>query len=96
MLRNKSTRSTVLIDIAVPETENTKRQKYENLSFELKRIWNQERVSVVPIVLSFTGIVPGTLCNNLKELHLSPNLYITMPKTVILQTYHIVRRFLNT
>jgi hypothetical protein len=58
-------------------------------------MWKQDKVQVVPIVISAMGIIPKSLSQSLKRLNLQPNTYIQMQKMVILGTCSIVRNFLN-
>jgi hypothetical protein len=98
---NKKTKNTFLIDTAIPNTHNlaktvtVKQNKYQELANEIRDIWKQDAVQVVPIVISATGIIPKSLSQSLKRLNLHPNTYIQMQKVVILGTYSIVRNFLN-
>jgi hypothetical protein len=98
---NKTTKSTFLIDIAVPNTHNLaktitdKQNKYQELANEIIAMWKQNAVQVIPIVKSSTGVIPKSLSQSLKRLNLHPNTYIQMQKSVILGTCSIVRNFLN-
>lgn len=90
-----------MIDVAVPNTHNLehtineKRRKYQELSDEVKRMWNLEKVVTIPIVLSSTGIIPHKLHESLKTLNIKKNVYILIQKAVILNTTRIVRKFLS-
>ena len=63
----KKTKTTYLIDIAVPNTHNlakaiTERQrKYQELANELCAMWKQNTAQVVPIVISSAGVIPKSL-----------------------------------
>jgi len=98
---NKKTKTTYLIDIAVPNTHNlakaiTERQrKYQELANELCAMWKQNTAQVVPIVISSAGVIPKSLSQSLKRLNLHPNTYIQVQKSVILGTCSIVRDFLD-
>jgi hypothetical protein len=100
-LTNKKTKNTFLIDIAIPHTHNLaktvaeKQKKYQELGNEIRVMWKQDAVQVVPIVISATGITPKSLSQSLKRLNLHPNTYIQMQKVVSLGTCSIVRNFLN-
>jgi hypothetical protein len=100
-LTNKKTKNTFLIDIAIPNTHNLaktiteKQNKYQELANEIRDMWKQDAVQVVPIVISATGIIPKSLSQSLRRLNLHPNTYIQMQKVVTLGTYSIVRNFLN-
>jgi hypothetical protein len=64
---NKRTKNTFLIDIALPNTHNLaktiteKQNKYQELAKEVRDMWKQDAVQVVPIVISATGIIPKSL-----------------------------------
>jgi hypothetical protein len=83
---NKKTKNTFLIDIAVPNTHSlaktiTKKQnKCQELANEMRVVWKQDAVQVVPIVSSATGLIPKSLSQSLKRLNLHPNTYIQMQK----------------
>jgi hypothetical protein len=100
-LMNKKTKNTFLIDIAIPHTHNLaktiteKQKKYQELANEIRVMWKQDAVQVVPIVISATGIIPKSLSQSLKRLNLHPNAYIQMQKVVILGTCSTVTNFLN-
>jgi hypothetical protein len=98
---NKKTKTTYLIDTAVPNTHNLGKttteikSKYQELANEICAMWKQNTAQVVPIVISSTGVIPKSLSQSLKRLDLHPNTYIQMQKSVILGTCSIVRNFLN-
>ena len=98
---DKTKRITYLIDISVPLSDNIQKMiseklsKYSDLSIEINRLWKMEKTVVVPIVLSSTGVIPKQLHQALKVIELPSHLFITLQKAVILDTCHIVRRFLN-
>ncbi|GBP35030.1 hypothetical protein EVAR_75232_1 [Eumeta japonica] len=97
----KHTKTTYLIDITVPNTNNLKQkhtgriQKYILLAEENKQTWHQEHVRIILIIILSNGVIPETLKAALKTLQLPENTYITMQKSVVLDTCSIVRRFLN-
>lgn len=98
---NKQQKVTFLIDIAIPNTHNmnethtSKITKYLPLAEEERHMWGQERVTIVPVVLSSTGVVPNTLTDALGKLGISLDVIGLMQKAVILETCSIVRSFLN-
>jgi len=98
---NKKTKSTFLIDIAVPNTRNLantitdKQNKYQELAKEICAMWKQKAVQVIPIFISSTGVIPKSPSQSLTRLNLHPNTYIQLQKSVILGTCSIVRNFLN-
>jgi hypothetical protein len=62
---------------------------------EIRDMWKQDAVQVVPIVISATGIILKSLSQSLKRLNLHPHTYIQMQTVAILGTCSIVRNFLN-
>jgi hypothetical protein len=71
-----------------------KQEKYRELANEIRAMWKQNTVQVIPIVIS-TGVISKSLSQSLKRLNLHPNTYIQMQKSVILEMCSIVRNFLN-
>jgi hypothetical protein len=100
-LTDKVNKITYLIDIAVPNTHNLQKtiaekiHKYTDLKDEVTRIWHQEKVYIVPIILSTTGVIPKHLHHSLKLIDLKRNTYIQMQKAAILNTCRTVRKFLQ-
>jgi hypothetical protein len=78
-------------DIIVTDHVN----KYIELADEIRRIWNQKEVKMIPMLVSATGIVPKNLFNSLKDIGLSQSVYIELQKQAILGTCHIVRKFMS-
>lgn len=101
-LTNKLTKITYLIDISVPNTENIKKkhvekiQKYIPLAEEIKEMWHQTQVRIIPIIISSTGVIPRSLHTSLSELELPKFLYTNLQKSIIIDTCSIVRKFTNT
>ncbi|CAH2106131.1 unnamed protein product [Euphydryas editha] len=98
---DKTNKTGYLIDIAIPNTHNLqntiaeKLSKYTELKDEITRLWKLQKVTIVPIVLSTTGVIPKQLHQSIKTLNLPPNIYILIQKAVILNTCRIVRKFLH-
>ena len=98
---DKKLKKTNINDVAVPctgnlsKTKSTKISKYPNLRYEIRRIWKQDEVVIIPIVISATGVVPKTLEENIKKLPIQNYVIPEIQKAVILQTCHITRKFLN-
>jgi hypothetical protein len=89
-----------LIDIAIPNTPNLEKkyhekiQNYLPLAEEIKSIWKLNNVTIVPIIISATGVIPKSLYRSIATLHLDPDIYILLQKTVGINTTTIVQ-FLN-
>jgi len=101
ILINKKEKSAIIIDVAVPlshnikKTENEKRSKYDNLRWEIKRLWRLNEVVIYPVVISAEGIVSTNLKDIFKALDIPRNILVASQKAVLLQTCHIIRKFLN-
>ena len=89
-----------LIDVAVPwdsrveDKEREKKEKYQDLRLELRRLWDMP-VEIVPIVIGALGTIPKALRRNMDELEaeVPPGL---MQKSVLLETAHIIRRVMDS
>jgi hypothetical protein len=55
---------------------NTKINKYLELSVAMRNLWCLEKISILPLVISATGIVPQSLFKNLKILDLDNTLVV--------------------
>lgn len=101
-LIHKPTKTTYLIEISIPNSQNVKKkhtekiEKYIPLAEEIRQMWHQDIVKIIPIIVSSTGLIPKSLHDSLKGLELPPKLYIPIQKTVILHTCNITRQVLNT
>jgi hypothetical protein len=58
-------------------------------------LWCLEKISILPFIISATGIVPQSLFKNLKTLDLENTLVVEIQKGILLYSCHIVRKFLN-
>jgi hypothetical protein len=97
----KQQKQAFLLDIAVPnshnitQTYNTKINKYLELSVAMRNLWCLEKISILPLIISATGIVPQSLVKNLKIVDLDNTLVVEIQKGILLDSCHIVRKFLN-
>jgi hypothetical protein len=73
---------------------NTKINKYLQLSVAMRNLWCLEKISILPFIISATGI-PQSLFKNLKILELENTLVVEIQKGILLYSCHIVRKFLN-
>jgi hypothetical protein len=60
----------------------------------MRNLWCLEKNSILPLIISTTGIVPQSLFKNLKILDLGNTLVIEIQKG-ILYSSHIVRKYFN-
>jgi hypothetical protein len=51
--------------------------------------------TILPLIISATGIVPQSLFKNLKILDLGNTLVVEIQKGILLYSCHILRKFLN-
>jgi hypothetical protein len=66
-----------------------------NNNNNMRNLWCLEKISILPLVISATGIVPQSLFKNLKILDLDNTLVVEIQKGILLYSCHIVRKFLN-
>nr|CAI5858762.1 unnamed protein product [Callosobruchus analis] len=101
MLIDKANAEGIIVDIAIPlrhnvrKTEEQKVSKYQNVACELQRMWKLKKVIIIPLVIATDGIMSNNLRNNIEKLGLPAYLIRLMQKATLLQTAHIVRKFLN-
>ncbi|KAJ8970403.1 hypothetical protein NQ314_001248, partial [Rhamnusium bicolor] len=94
---NRQTQQTYLIDITILLPENIEKKyrekisKYLPLAEEVKAMWRQEQVNIIPIVIGATGEIPVTLKPALVALKIKGNAYITMQKAVLIDTCSLTR-----
>jgi hypothetical protein len=86
IILNKQQKQAYLLDIAAPnshniiQTYNTKINKYLELSVAMKNLWCLEKNSILPLIISASGIVPQSLFKNLKILDLENTLVVEIQK----------------
>ena len=96
---NKEEKKTLLIDVACPMDHNIKKKEkekvdnYQELKFELQRIWNT-KIEIVPIVIGALGAVTGNLKTNLEKIGLEHVQVHQLQKCVLLKTGNILRKHL--
>ena len=77
-------KQTYIIDIAVPLPSNLQRkhqekiQKYIPLANEIKEMWNQDKVTIGPIIFGATGEVPTAILQGIKNLEIKKCLFSSM------------------
>jgi hypothetical protein len=63
---------------------NTKINKYLDLSVAMRNLWCLEKISILPLVISATGIVPQSLFKNLEILDLGNTLVVEIQKGILM------------
>jgi hypothetical protein len=77
-------------DTCRTQTYNTKINTYLELSVAIRNVWCLEKISILPLIISATGIVPQSLFKNLKILDLGNTLVVEIQKgipIIILMSY---------
>ena len=71
-----------------------KKDKYLDLAWELKKLWNME-VTIIPIVIGVVGTVSKGLFKGLEDMEIGGRVE-TIQTTALLRTVRILRRVLET
>ena len=88
------------MDFAVPTDytiklkECEKKDKYLDLTRELKKLWNM-KVTIIPIIIAAFGTVIKVLLKGLEDLEVGGRV-VTIQETASLWTARILRRALET
>jgi hypothetical protein len=63
----------------------------------MRNLWCLEKISILPLIISATGIVPQSLFKNFKILDLGNRLVVEIQKSICIIIYscRVVRKFLN-
>jgi hypothetical protein len=61
----------------------------------MRNLWSLEKNSILPLIISATGIVSQSFFKNLKILDLKNKLIVEIQKGILLYSCYIVRKFLN-
>ncbi|XP_044751663.1 uncharacterized protein LOC123311659 [Coccinella septempunctata] len=90
----------IIVDITVPADDNAEKAytekvvKYQDLAFELKELYRLANITILPLVITTSGLIEVHLMENTTRLGLEERLIEDAQKEVILWTTRIVRRFL--
>jgi hypothetical protein len=69
--------------MTVEMLKTIKINKYLELSVAMRNVWCLEKISILPLIISATGIVPQSLFKNLKILDLGNTLVVEIQKRYI-------------
>ena len=100
VIKKKKKKTCKIVDFAVPAElkiklkECEKKDKYLDLDWELKKLWNIQ-VTIIPIVIGVFGTVTKGLLKGLWDLEVSGRVD-TIQTTALLKTARILRRVLET
>ena len=84
----------VLADCRINLKESEKKDKYQELDRDLKKVWNM-KVTIIPIVNGALGTVTKGLIQRLKDLEIRRRKE-TIQTTALLKSARILRRVLET
>ena len=90
----KNTDFAVPVDHRINLKEWEKKDRYLDLSRELKKLWNM-KVTIVPIVIGALGTITKGLLKGLEDLEVDGRVE-TIQMTALLRTARILRRVLET
>ncbi len=77
-------------------TANTlKNRKIVRLAEQVKQIWKQNEVSIIPLIISNTGMLNKTFIEKLKLVNINKKIYGNIQKAVKTKACNIVMSFLN-
>lgn len=100
VLVNKEERTCFLIDVSVPgdtrvvEKEDEKKEKYADLAYEVKKLWELRSVIVIPIVIGALGCLSERHLSYLATLGVGVS-FETLQKAALLGTARILRKVLD-
>ena len=100
LLMDKIKRKVQIIDIACPfdarvlEKENEKTTNYQDLKWELKRIWNCQEITVIPIVIGALSTISKKHFDWLEKVSTNVQ-FEMMQKACLLGTARILRYVLD-
>jgi hypothetical protein len=98
IIKNKTQKTCLLIDVAIPADTNVsfkefeKKSKYKDLEIEVQRMWNM-KAKTIPVVIGALGLVSKDFEANLKEIpgKISES---EVQKISLMGTAHILRKVL--
>jgi hypothetical protein len=101
ILVNKEEKTCQIIDVAIPVDHNIRKktkekvEKYQELRWEVKKLWEMNKVEVVPIIIGALGALPKDLEKWLRrcKMKTKPG---QLQKTVLIETAHILRKTLDS
>ena len=96
----KEEKKCIIIDIAIPgdhrvgAKEKEKIEKYDNLKWEVKKMWSMKKVEIVPVIIGALGAVSKNFEQYIERLGVQIKTE-HLQKTALLGTARILRRTLE-
>ena len=93
-------KTAIIIDVAIPvgkrmiDKKKQKIENYQNLKREIQRLWNLQKIDVVPVVLGALGSVKKNIKKYVDKRGIKIDLH-TVQKTILLGTARILRKVLE-
>ena len=97
---SKNERSCAIIDMAIPgditvgEQDKEKIERYQEIKREIKRMWNNRSINVIPVVVGALGSTSKKLKKCIEELGVVIST-VLLQKTALLGTARILRKVLD-
>ena len=93
-------KTAIMIDVAIAvgkriiDKKKQKIENYQNLKREIQRLWNLQKIDVVPVVLGALGSVKKNIEKYVDKRGIKIDLH-TVQKTTLLETARILRKVLE-
>ena len=93
---NKMEKTAIIIDVAIPgskiiiDKEKEKTEMYQNLKWEIQRLWNLKKIDVIPVALQALGSVRKSFEKYVEKIGIKADLH-TEQKTILLGTTRILK-----
>ena len=97
---DKANKNVVIIDPSCPfdtrirEKEKEKLDNYNQLKYELVRLWKLKKCSIVPVVIGSLGTVTNKIELWIKEIDIQCQIEL-LQKAFLLVTSRIIRKVMN-
>lgn len=88
-------KSNIPVDENITKAYREKINKYQDLTYEIRDIYEVKRVEIFPFVISAGGLVQRNFIENLQKLSSSATLLKSAQKAVVLGTTRIVRKVIK-
>ena len=99
VIKDKKSKTCILVDMSVPSDNNIsiktteKLSKYKDLEIEIEKMWNM-KTTTVPVIIGALGMIKTGIETYIEKLPGNFDIS-TLQKTVLLGTAHILRRTLS-
>jgi hypothetical protein len=77
------------------DTITEKQHNYQELTLEIRQQWQLNKIPLIPLVFSATGVTPNMLNQSFTTLNLPPRLLFRFQRAVVPNTCSMGRKHLN-